>query len=102
MCSVCLRVNDANAFVVMPETDEGTLGLLTLLLGYVHWLHATLVAPVVRWWQFTLLGVLEESISSVIREALALTQRSINGVSAWTLSGKALTVCCIITSPQPS
>jgi hypothetical protein len=85
----------------MPETDEGTLGFLTLLLSYVHWLHATFVAPVVRWWQFTVLGVLEESISSVIREALALTQRSINGASAWTLSGEARTVCCIITPTAP-
>lgn len=62
---------------LQQRQQRGLLGaLFALWAGLVHWLTDGL------------LGAAEESISSLIREALALTQRTINGASAWTLSGE--------------
>eukprot|EP00879_Flechtneria_rotunda_P019609 GHRR01020604.1.p1 GENE.GHRR01020604.1~~GHRR01020604.1.p1 ORF type:complete len:670 (+),score=219.67 GHRR01020604.1:120-2129(+) len=61
-------------------------GILGTIIAYLTWLHSVIVRPVVQFWNYTVLGAIEESISSLIREALALTRRTLNGVSAWTLS----------------
>lgn len=60
------------------------------VLGIAAWIHSITIAPLVNFWLWTVLGSIEESTTSLIREALALVQRSINGFSAWTLSGKAV------------
>ncbi|WIA40969.1 hypothetical protein OEZ86_004617 [Tetradesmus obliquus] len=56
------------------------------VLGIAAWIHSITIAPLVNFWLWTVLGSIEESTTSLIREALALVQRSINGFSAWTLS----------------
>eukprot|EP00878_Enallax_costatus_P013565 GHUV01014183.1.p1 GENE.GHUV01014183.1~~GHUV01014183.1.p1 ORF type:complete len:345 (+),score=128.33 GHUV01014183.1:414-1448(+) len=60
--------------------------LLLVILSPLIWLHAVTVKPVVNFWLYTVLGAVEESISSLIREGLAFIQRSVNGFSAWVLS----------------
>lgn len=77
----------------MPGSDRQQRGARAsaqhrgLLLSCLAALHAAIVRPLVNWWSYSVLGALEESIRSLIRESLALTQRSINGLSAWALSG---------------
>lgn len=63
--------------------------LIAFIISPFVWLHALTVKPVVNFWLYIVLGAIEESISSLIREGLALTQRSVNGFSAWVLSGES-------------
>lgn len=69
------------------------------MLGIAAWIHSITIAPLVNFWLWTVLGSIEESTTSLIREALALVQRSINGFSAWTLSGKAVSKLQASCSP---
>lgn len=71
-----------------PQQQQGNR-LILVVLSPLIWLHAVTVKPIVNFWLYTVLGAVEESISSLIREGLAFTQRSANGLSAWVLSGES-------------
>lgn len=45
----------------------------------------------IAWWIKACLDAWEETLNSLLREGLSITQRAINGASAWTLSGNT---CC--------
>lgn len=52
--------------------------------------HRGVVAVVIAWfgiWAKACLDAWEEGLIGLLRESLAITQRAINGASAWTLSG---------------
>ncbi len=59
---------------------------LHFAFSLVCWLHAHTARPLVEWWDDTVLGVWEESVKSVVREAFVQTYRFLNGASAWVLS----------------
>lgn len=81
-------MNDVtNLMAPRVQAVQRRTGLLGAILAVLEWIHSISVRPVVNFYNYSVLGAVEESISSLIRESLALVQRSINGFSAWLLSG---------------
>ena len=74
-------------------------GLIGLLIAWLAWWHRVFVR-----WAKSCLDAAEETLNSMLRESLSITQRAINGASAWTLSSALLCLrggafndcsCCI-------
>ena len=52
----------------------------------IIWLHANLIAPLVRCWEERVLGTWEHVVTAILRESFAETTRFASGLSAWFVS----------------
>ncbi|GAX74612.1 hypothetical protein CEUSTIGMA_g2060.t1 [Chlamydomonas eustigma] len=64
----------------------GWASLLLLITRFLSWIHACVVAPLVHWWEESVLGIWEHVVTSVLRESFNEWTRIANGMSAWFLS----------------
>ncbi len=65
---------------------SAALRLVRSLFAFLCLLHAYIVAPLVHWWEETVLGSGEELVRTIVRQGFDEGTRFLNGLVAWLLS----------------
>jgi hypothetical protein len=60
--------------------------ILYIFASVFSWFHSCIIAPLVRWWEDSVLGTWEHLVVSVVRELGLEWTRMANGLSAWFIS----------------
>ena len=62
------------------------MSVLFAISYLLAWLHANVLAPLVRFWEERILGTSEAVVTALMRESFAETTRFASGLSAWFVS----------------